>query len=408
VGKTWSFTLPPWETIAGLIRSSLWGYRDKPIEWLAPVGGLLLVGIWLAGSLYSRGRTRSLLFMAVAVPQIIYAGVGWVKPIYHPKYMLPWLVFAALAVGGLVARRPRLGSISLIATSALMLLPTWRTIQLPYYYPSPAVRLSRNDWLRPIHRQMAEHLERYAAPTDAFGLGVPSLIDCYYASVFIPQPAGCNLLLEYSTESGDEVRQNLSDLLNQHPVLWYREERNLGWDTNSVVEQVLNQRAVKLGTEATGDIPLQLYAGPATILRQQQSIGAGFGGVAELTGIWLAPRGDLHLVLVWRSLADHPPLAAKVFVHLVNARGEILAQVDNVPVSWTRPLETWQRDEQLLDAYSLPFPADQRVPGTLLQIGLYDPDTNVRLPAYDQRGALLPDNTFSMSVPIERPNPGTP
>jgi hypothetical protein len=68
VGKAWSFTLPPWETLAGLIRSGLEGYRDKLNMWLVLIGGVALVGIWLAGTLHSRGRTRSLLLSVVAVP----------------------------------------------------------------------------------------------------------------------------------------------------------------------------------------------------------------------------------------------------------------------------------------------------------------------------------------------------
>ena len=122
--------------------------------------------------------------------------------------------------------------------------------------------------------------------------------------------------------------------------------------------------------------------------------------MAQLTGTWLAQRGDLHIVLVWRSLADHPQVSAKVFVHLLNAKGEVIAQVDGVPVGWTRPLDTWQRDEQLIDVYDLPLPAGQLEAGTHLEIGLYNPDTNVRFSAVDQAGATLLNNAFSRQVPI--------
>jgi len=37
-GKAWSLTLPPWETLAGIIRTALVGYRDVPSTWLAWLG----------------------------------------------------------------------------------------------------------------------------------------------------------------------------------------------------------------------------------------------------------------------------------------------------------------------------------------------------------------------------------
>ncbi len=398
-GKAWSFTLPPWETLAGLVRSGLFGYRDVPDTWLVLMGSMLLIGAWLTGIFLSHHRSRWLLVSLVAVPLVLYALAGWLKPIYHPKYMLPWLVFVAIAWGWLVTRRPRLGSGVLILTLIIMMWPTWKTIQMPYYFPSPVAKVPRNDWLKPIHRQMEEHLDRYAGATDTFGLGVPSLIDCYYASFYKSRQMECNLLLQHSDQPLDEVEQQLTDLLNQHQVLWYRELHNAGWDPNDLVAQALSQRAIKLGAEGTVDIPLQLYTSPETILSQQQSVGVRFGEVAELEGIWLIQREHLYPVLVWRSLANHPPVSAKVFVHLVDAEGNILAQMDNVPVSWTRPLDTWKMGEQLIDVYDLSLSASSNGTAATLRIGLYDPDTGARFEAYDSSGTMLPDNV--LTIPVE-------
>lgn len=401
-GKTWSLTLPPWETLAGIIRTALVGYRDIPSTWLAWLGGGLLVILWLLGSFSSRGRIRLFLLLVGAVPLIVYALAGWMKPLYHPKYVVPWLVFLALAVGWLIMRRPRLGAGLLAGSLVFMILPTWRTIQLPYYFPSPAVQTGRNEWLSPVHRQYAEYLDQYSDASDTFGLGVPSLIDCYYASFYIHRPLECNLLLQHSAQSSAAVESTLTDVLSQHTVLWYRELHNSGWDPNNAVEQALSQSAISLGAENTNGIPLRLYTSPTTILAQQQPSGARFGEIAQLEGVWLAQRGDLHLALIWRSLADHPPFAAKVFVHLVSSAGEILAQVDGVPVSWTRPLETWQQGEQLLDVYSLSLPAnDLRLSDATLQIGLYNPETGARLAAYDSAGKPLPEEKLTLPLTLQ-------
>ncbi len=400
-GKAWTFILPPWDVLAGLVRSAAFGYRDVPVAWLGWIGGGLFIGLWLLGVFLSRGRTRTFLVGAVVIPCVVYAVACWVKPLYHPKYVLPWLALATPAVGWLLTRRPRLGGGLLAATLVLMISPTVRTIQLPYAYLSPTQDpASQGYWSAPIHRQMGEYLGQYAAATDAFGYGVPSIADCYYADFYIQSSLGCYVLIGKPGRPLASVADNLTDLLNQHTILWYRELHNANWDPGNVTQEALDQRAVALGIENTTGIPLHLYAGPTTILSQQQPVEVRFGAVAQLTGIWLAPRGDLHLVLVWRSLADHPPGPAKVFVHLRNAKGELVAQVDGVPVNWTRPLETWRLDEQLLDAYALSFPISQRQAGMYLEIGWYDPDTNVRLSAVDPAGAPVPNDAFRVPVPV--------
>jgi len=401
-GKAWSLTLPPWETLAGIIRTALVGYRDVPSTWLAWLGGGLLVSLWLLGSFSSRGRIRLFLLIVGAAPLIVYALASWMKPLYHPKYVVPWLVFLALAVGWLIMRRPRLGAGLLAGSLVFMLLPTWRTIQLPYYFPSPAVQTGRNEWLSPVHRQYAEYLDQYSDASDTFGLGVPSLIDCYYASFYIHRPLECNLLLQHAAQSSAAVESTLRDVLSKHPVLWYRELHNSGWDPNNAIEQALSHDAISLGTENTNGTPLRLYTSPATILAQQQPSGARFGEIAQLEGVWLAQRGDLYLALIWRSLADHPQLNAKVFVHVVSSAGEILAQVDGVPVAWTRPLETWHQGEQLLDVYSLALPAhDLRLSDATLQIGLYNPETGARLTAYDSTGSPLPEDKLILPLVLQ-------
>jgi hypothetical protein len=406
--KAWSFILPPWDVLAGLVRSAVFGYRDVPVAWLGWIGGGVFIGLWLLGVFLSRGRTRTFLFGVVVIPCVAYAAACWVKPLYHPKYALPWLALATPAVGWALTRRPRLGGGLMVATLVLMISPTVRTIQLPYAYASPIQDPGRqNYWLNPIHRQMGEYLRQYAGAADAFGYGAPSIADCYYADFYIRSSLGCHILVEKPGQPLTAVADNLTNLLNQSTILWYRNNHNSDWEPSNVAQEALNQRAVALGTENATGIPLQLYTSPATILSQQQPIDVRFGDIAQLTGIWLAARGDLHLALVWRSLADHPSVTAKVFVHLVDAKGELIAQADGVPVSWTRPFETWHFGEQLLDVYSLSLPAhDLPLSDFTLQIGLYNPETGARLGAYDSAGNPLPEDKVTLPVVLLTSRPG--
>ena len=403
-GKTWSFTLPPWDTLGRLAVVGTFGYRDIPDAWLRVIGGTLLVGGWLVGSLQVAKPRRWLLLGMVALPLGAYAALGWVKPLYHPKYMLPWLLFAVLGLGSLVGRRrwPPTGAIGgwlglgvFVALAAVMLSPTWRTIRLPY---DPGFSMSPNEWLRPLPRQLSGYLVEHAGPTDVFGLGTPDAAHCYYSDHYFERSLGCALIPAYPTQTLEELEEQLEALLAEHEVLWYLDYYNPAWDPQRIADAAFARQALHLGLSDVSGNRLRLYASPATILRRQQSVGVRFGEVAGLEGIWIRRGTDLHIVLIWRALSDRPQIGAKVFVHLLDGSGRLVAQADGVPVWWTRPLETWRLGEQLLDVYTLSLPEGIRLDEGKLHIGLYDPDTVTRLPARDQGGNRLPEDAASLPL----------
>ncbi|MCL4267073.1 MAG: glycosyltransferase family 39 protein [Anaerolineae bacterium] len=82
--------------------------------------------------------------------------------------------------------------------------------------------------------------------------------------------------------------------------------------------------------------------------------------------------------LVWRADAIFPA-SYRVFVHLVDETGQIIAQADGEPANWTRPTTGWLPGEYISDTHILTLPA-ALPPGPLtLQVGLYDPQTGYRL-----------------------------
>lgn len=89
----------------------------------------------------------------------------------------------------------------------------------------------------------------------------------------------------------------------------------------------------------------------------------------------------LDLTLVWRVL-DTPDASYRVFTHLLNVDGQVIAQHDGYPVNGDRPTIGWVPDEYIVDPYALEFLpefADYRGPARL-EVGFYDPDTGVRVP----------------------------
>jgi 4-amino-4-deoxy-L-arabinose transferase-like glycosyltransferase len=152
--------------------------------------------------------------------------------------------------------------------------------------------------------------------------------------------------------------------------------------------------------------------------------GARFGDVAELWGYAMAPLsskderydpadgpvptregyvpgGAVGLNLYWRALKDGSMFQPQshnwtVAVHLVNDRGDIVSQVDVVPLSngRMRPVHEWYESEFLAGSYNLALPPE-------LPPGTY----TIRLALYDQtNGASLPVTTSGLDGSMHNPS----
>jgi hypothetical protein len=98
------------------------------------------------------------------------------------------------------------------------------------------------------------------------------------------------------------------------------------------------------------------------------------------------PGAFLNATLYWRSLTE-PKQSYKVFVHLLDDSGQLLSQVDGVPVDWKLPTTCWVRGEYIVDPFSLHVPS-ATAPGTYkLAVGLYLESTGERLPITSDAGS---------------------
>ncbi len=82
--------------------------------------------------------------------------------------------------------------------------------------------------------------------------------------------------------------------------------------------------------------------------------------------------------LYWRADGFFPS-SYRVFVHLVDASGQIIAQSDGEPANWARPTTGWLPGEYILDTHTLLLPDGSPPLPLTLRIGLYDPQTGQRL-----------------------------
>jgi hypothetical protein len=123
-----------------------------------------------------------------------------------------------------------------------------------------------------------------------------------------------------------------------------------------------------------------------------QSLDAAFGHKIRLAAAELPDRARageaLDLGLEWEALAP-TAVDLNLFVHLVDAAGRSVAQLDAAPLDGSYGTDRWRPGERILWPIALQVPAHQP-PGPLaLRLGWYDYRTGERLPlAGDEDGAL--------------------
>jgi len=107
---------------------------------------------------------------------------------------------------------------------------------------------------------------------------------------------------------------------------------------------------------------------------------ANFANQIELIGYDANVTGDqLALVLYWRARVA-PEHDYTVFIHALDAGGNIVAQVDRQPQDGNYPMSLWDAGEQVRDEYALTLPASaQRI-----IVGLYRAETGERLLVSDR------------------------
>jgi hypothetical protein len=257
---------------------------------------------------------------------------------------------------------------------------------------------------RDDYRTILAYVRATAGPSDALLVNAPGQIDTvdYYGAGHVavyPLPQQ-RPLDRQATEDA------LQALIAAHPriygIFWGTDES----DPERVIEGWLDQHCFKTMDSWFGNVRLVVYAvplQPTDEIAEQRS--EQFGEQVRLIGYTLltpAPSsGDiLQLALYWEAL-EAGERRLKVFVHLVDARGNIVAQRDSEPAGGSRPTSDWTTGERIADYYGLWIQ-----PGTppglhILRIGWYDPATVQRL-TLSQAGRELGDALDMATIAVQR------
>lgn len=121
------------------------------------------------------------------------------------------------------------------------------------------------------------------------------------------------------------------------------------------------------------------------------------GESITLRGYDVALRDSLTITLTWAARTA-PPQDYNVFVHLVDAAGNIMAQHDGPPNEGRYPTMWWLPGDVSVDVHTLPL-TTSLPPTAYLRVGMYDPATLTRLPITDAHGARLPDDLITLPLP---------
>ncbi|HVC34842.1 MAG TPA: glycosyltransferase family 39 protein [Chloroflexota bacterium] len=279
--------------------------------------------------------------------------------------------------------------VTALASAALLLgiVPS-----LHNYYFDPAYW--RND-LRSAERPV----EAVATPDVAVIVNGPPQFPSffYYFRKTIPW-----FELPASRTTGEQTLGTLDGLTKRYRGLWFVKYHPPDYDPNNYVEIWLSQHAYLVSSRWVENMTFSFYATDdptSSHVVAAAPIGRTFATDAALVSyrasVVRAQDADYLLVtLSWRALRT-PAQSDKVFAHLVDRQGKLVAQSDHFPEADFRPTSTWKAGDVMDDQFALKLPADDATRGLRLDVGLYHADGS-RLPI---QGDSSPDRSLSLVLP---------
>ena len=229
-------------------------------------------------------------------------------------------------------------------------------------------------YARADYRGMAEHIQSLARPGDAVVLNAANqweVFTYYYPHVERVYPLPRSRPVD-EAKAAEELEEITAEHDRIFAIFWAEAES----DPERLVERWLDTHTFKAANEWWGDVRLVTYAVPASAATEMATpLDAHLGDTIVLHGYTLlADRlaaGDIiQLSLFWETTS---PLAQrhKVFLHLLDTGGALVAQRDSEPGGGLALTTTWKPGQTQIDNHGILVPAETP-PGTYQLIaGLY-------------------------------------
>lgn len=350
---------------------------------------VLLAAFLLAGLGVVNGRSRALLPLIMLItPLAFMLASGATQPQFFKFLGVAVPFLALLMTGGWRLDTGDWGkSAQSLASSLLLLLLLWgngRSLQNLYANPVFA---------RADYRSMAARIVAENHPNAAIILNAPNqweVFTYYYpdAGRVYPLPRGA----PDATLIAAELTEITAQYDRIYAIFWGDAQR----DPERLVERWLDEHAFKATEEWVQDVRFVTYAVPdAPAAEMETETAVSFGPHITLDGYTLRgtalqPGDIIQVTLFWQTAV---PLEQryKVFLHLIDGRGKLIAQRDSEPGGGLNLTTIWQPGETVIDNHGILVPLDTPPGPYTLLLGLYDisdPAARLPLPGGDDALAL--------------------
>ena len=335
---------------------------DGAMRLLRLVGALvglitMIIGLILAFDLYKPAYLKFLL--AVLPPFHLLLAHGAFN-LSLPVRRLP------------LATRRVMGAANLapLLLLAVLLLPSLRNL---YFDPAYA----RDDY-----RQIAADIEALARPGDGIILNAANQweVFTYYHRAGAPVYP----IPRSRPPHPDQVTAELEEIGATHRRLFALYWGDAESDPQKLVESWLATHAYPAGDRWVGHVRLAIY-GLGTLPQEPTvPLEATVGGTIHLRGYAVgegpfAPGEVIPITLFWET--DEPvPERYKLFVHLLDGAGNLVAQTDAEPLGNLLPTTLWSPGEVVIDRHGVLLPPTLPAGEYTLSVGLYNLMTGERLP----------------------------
>jgi mannosyltransferase len=257
-------------------------------------------------------------------------------------------------------------SIVVLALCAVIAVPTFTALRNYYYDPTYA----RDDY-----RSIAQRILQQRRPDDAVILDSANQWEVF--TYYYPDSPNVYTLPRQRPLDQIAVETELAEIAAKHPRLYVLYWGDGEADPQHVIESWLDTHTYVATEQWINSIRFATYAVPAKLSNDPEvKSGARFGKHIALEGYTLStsqvqPGDIVQLDLFWRTDA---PLSEryKVFVHVLDQNGKIIAQADREPGGGQRPTTNWETNEQVIDRYGVLIPEDTPPGVYKVEVGLYD------------------------------------
>ena len=149
-------------------------------------------------------------------------------------------------------------------------------------------------------------------------------------------------------------------------------------DENQQAETWMTDHACRVDQTNAGAARVSRFIAPLNATGSTQSSSAVFNDEIKLDGFQLSqtvlkPGDGLCVELKWQALKQ-PSADSTVFVHVINAAGQLVAQNDMQPQSGFAPTSQWKPGAAITDRHGLILPATLAPGDYTVRVGLYRSD----------------------------------